>query len=180
MRQGILTAIKDSVNFPEQLPDEARARIEAVDAYLASTIEEGKPIEALSTCRALGTVIERRTKEAAQAAVESTWSWTNVGDALGVSKQAAHEKLSHRFRHVQDKLDRSEQEGHERISQDAERARKKLTARSDERAQEARAKIDQRERDGHDKLTKKIQTWREKVAQHEEKAKAKLAGKLGK
>ena len=77
-----------------------------------------------------------------------------------------------------DKLDRSEQEGHERISQDAERARKKLTTRSDERAHEARAKIDQRERDRHD--TKKIQTSREKVAQHEEKAQAKLAGKLGK
>jgi hypothetical protein len=171
--------MNDSAN-PEPLPDEARARIEAVDAYLESAIEEGRPIEALSTCRALGTVIERRTKEAAQAAVESTWSWANVGAALGVSKQAAHEKLSHTFQRVQDKLDRSEQEGHEKISKHADQARKKLNTRSDQRAQEARAKIDQRERARHDKLTQRIQASREKVAQQEEKAKTKLEGKLGK
>jgi Skp family chaperone for outer membrane proteins len=177
---GYPDGIEDPANSPEPLPDEARTRVDAVDAYLAIAIEEGRPIEALSTCRALGTVIERRTKEAAQAAVESAWSWADVGDALGVSKQAAHEKLSHRFQRVQDKLDRNEQEGHERISEHAEQARKKLSTRSDQRAQEARAKIDQRERDRHDKLTMQMQASREKVARREEKAKAKLAGKLGK
>jgi Skp family chaperone for outer membrane proteins len=172
--------MKDSTNSPEPLPDEARARIESVDAYLESAIAEGRPIEALSTCRALGTVIERRTKEAAQAAVESAWSWTNVGEALGVSKQAAHEKLSHKFQGVQDKLDRREQEGHQRITKHADQERQKLRTRSDERAQEARAKIDQREQAHHDKLTKRIQATREKVAQREEEARAKLAGKLAK
>jgi Skp family chaperone for outer membrane proteins len=172
--------MKDSAGSPEALPDEARAQIEAVDVYLESAIAEGRPIEALSACRALGTVIERRTKEAARAAVEGSWSWANVGDALGVSKQAAHEKLSHRFRGVQDKLDRREQEGHERITKHADQERNKLNTSADERAQEARAKIDQREREHHDKLTKRIRATREKVAQREEKAKARLAGKLSK
>jgi hypothetical protein len=167
--------MNDSTN-PSELPDDARARIEAVDEYLGRAIETGKPIEALSACRVMGTVIEGRTREAAQAAVDSTWSWANVGDALGVSKQAAHEKLSRKIRIAQETLDQGEHTGHQRIREHFDQAREKLNARSGKRAQQAREKVDQREQAHHDKLTKQIQAAREQVAREEQKAKAKLDG----
>lgn len=154
---------------PSELSDGAQARIDAVDEYLALAIEAGRPIEALYACQALGTVIQRRTREAAQAAVSSTWSWANVGDALGVSKQAAHEKLSRHIRSAQEKLEQGEQTGHQKIREYYGQARENLNARPGKREQ-AR----------HDKLTKQIQAAREQVTRQEQKAEAKLDGKLGK
>jgi len=160
-----------------ELPDDARARIEAVDDCLGRAIEAGRPIEALSACRAMGRVIELRTREAAQAAVDSTWSWANVGDALGVSKQAAHEKLSRKIRTAQERLAEEEQTGHQRISEHFDDAREKLKARSGKRAEEAREQVDRREQAQHDKFAKQMRSAREQVAREEQKAKVRLDGR---
>ena len=84
--------------------------IQAVDAYLDEAIRDGRPIEALMATKRLGEIAGERAKEAARAATEGPWSWTDVGNALGVSKQAAHEKLHARVRKELDeahtKLDR--------------------------------------------------------------------------
>jgi hypothetical protein len=76
-----------------ELSAEGQATIEAIDGYLEQTIRDGRPLEALIATRRLGEITSERAKEAARAATEGSWSWSDVGRALGVTKQAAHEKL---------------------------------------------------------------------------------------
>jgi hypothetical protein len=110
-----------------ELSSEGQARIEAVDGYLADAIGDGRPIEALIATRRLGEIADTRAREAARVATEGTWSWTDVGRALGVSKQAAHEKLRERIQGKLDKhlakLDKAEQAGHAKIARRAQRGR---------------------------------------------------------
>lgn len=159
---------------PSDFSDEVRARIEAVDESLGRAIQADRPIEALSACRAMGTVIERRTREAARAAVDGAWSWADVGEALGVSKQAAHEKLSRRIQDVQDQLAQGEQTSHDKIREHFDQAREKLNRRPGKRAREALEKVDRREQQQHDKLAEQMQAAREQVAREEKKAQARL------
>ncbi len=90
-------------------PDDARSAIDALDALLGSMIGDDRPVDALATIRAVGHVLEVRSSEAAKAAIDGTSSWADVGDALGISRQAAHQrlgtKLDRKVAHVREKLE---------------------------------------------------------------------------
>lgn len=55
-----------------------------------------EPAEALAAVVALRRLAERLERAAVLAAIEQGWSWTQVADALGVSRQAAHKKHARR------------------------------------------------------------------------------------
>jgi hypothetical protein len=153
-----------------ELPDTARTNIEAIDAYLGRAIGEGRPIEALVAIKAIGEVMDVRVKEAARAAAEGVWSWADVGDALGISKQAAHQKLSGRALAIRERLDRREKAGHERVSAKFQRARETMkkhpAARDPKRAQTIQQKLDERERARHERLNRRTKVVREKLDRH--------------
>lgn len=157
-----------------EISPEGQAKIEAVDGYLEQTIRDGRPIEALIATRRLGEIANDRATEAARAATEGSWSWTDVGRALGVTKQAAHEKLRARIHRTMDKelakLDRVEQAGHAKIARRARRGREKLeSAPSAHREVEsARHKIDEWEGRQHEKLSRDVQKARETIARAEQ------------
>lgn len=52
------------------------------------------PAEALAAVVALRLMADRLEIRAVQAALKQGWSWSEVAEALGVSKQAAHRRLS--------------------------------------------------------------------------------------
>jgi hypothetical protein len=163
----------------EVAPD-GQAAIEAVDGYLGRAIREGRPIEALIGTRQLGEITEARAKQAAQAATEGSWSWSDVGQALGVSKQAAHEKLRARiqdkFEKNLSKLDRAEQAGHAKIASRAKRGRDKLekSRRPGSELEAASKRLSDWERRRHEKLTRELQKAREELARAEQAVKEKL------
>jgi hypothetical protein len=163
-----------------ELSAEGQAKIEAVDGYLEQTIREGRPIEALIATRRLGEIANDRAKEAARVATEGSWSWTDVGQALGVSKQAAHEKLRARIHHKIDKklskLDRAEQAGHAKIARRAKRGREKLESAPPAHAkvESARQRLDDWEGRQHEKLSREVQNARQRLARAEQAVQDKL------
>lgn len=52
------------------------------------------PAEALAAVVALRLMADRLEVRAVQSALKKGWSWSEVAEALGVSKQAAHRRLS--------------------------------------------------------------------------------------
>lgn len=165
-----------------ELSDEGRAAIAAVDGYLGQTIRAGHPIEALIATRQLGEITSDRAKEAARAATEGSWSWSDVGRALGVSKQAAHEKLRGRvhaeFAKVRSKLERVEQVSHAKVVARAQRGRDKLEPhREHPKVRAARGRVDDWERRSHGKVDRNLQKAREQLARAEQKAQRKLEKK---
>lgn len=148
--------------------------IQTVDSYLADAIRNGRPIEALIATRRLGEITSERAKEAARAATSGSWSWTDVGAALGMTKQAAHEKLRARVRDDLDKartkLHEAEEAGHAKIARRAARGR----ARLDEappltpKIESVRQRIDEWERSQHDKLTRNVKKGREELSRAEQ------------
>lgn len=50
--------------------------------------------QALAAVVALRTMADRLELAAVQAALQQGWSWSQVAQALGVSKQAAHKRLA--------------------------------------------------------------------------------------
>lgn len=52
------------------------------------------PGEALAAVVALRVMADRLEIRAVQAALKQGWSWSEVAEALGVTKQAAHRRLS--------------------------------------------------------------------------------------
>ncbi len=54
------------------------------------------PEAAFAAVVALRRLAEQLELAAARSAIEQGWSWTDVAEALGVSRQAAHKKLARR------------------------------------------------------------------------------------
>lgn len=52
------------------------------------------PAEALAAVVALRHTADRLERAAVQAALAQGWSWSQIAEALGVSKQAAHKRLA--------------------------------------------------------------------------------------
>lgn len=169
---------EDTMSY--ELSAEANAKIQAVDGYLEESIRDGRPIEALVATRRLGEIVKARTKEAARAATESSWSWTDVGMALGVSKQAAHEKLHARVRDEIDKahsmLERAAKAGHAKIARRAARGREGLDRASGlhPKVDSARQRLDEWEQRQHDKLNRNVEKGRKKITRTEQSVQDKL------
>lgn len=163
-----------------ELSAEGRAKIDAVDGYLERAIRDGRPIEALIATRQLGEIANDRAKEAARLATEGSWSWTDVGRALGVSKQAAHEKLRTRIHGKIDKelsrLDRAEEAGHAKITRRAQRGREKLDQHPHPtpKVESARQRLDEWERRQHEKLSHDLRKARKELARAEQTVRDKL------
>lgn len=52
------------------------------------------PAEALAAVVALRLLADKLERRAVHAALEQGWSWSQIAEALGVSKQAAHKRLA--------------------------------------------------------------------------------------
>lgn len=52
------------------------------------------PSEALAAVVALRLLADKLERSAVSAALEQGWSWSQIAEALGVSKQAAHKRLA--------------------------------------------------------------------------------------
>lgn len=52
------------------------------------------PEEALAAVVALRLMADRLERDAVNVAIEQGWSWSQIAEALGVSKQAAHKRLA--------------------------------------------------------------------------------------
>lgn len=52
------------------------------------------PEEALAAVVALRRLADRLEQDAVRSAVESGWSWSMIAEALGITRQAAHKRLS--------------------------------------------------------------------------------------
>jgi hypothetical protein len=161
------------------------AKIEAIDGYLEQAIGDGRPLEALIATRRLGEVADARAREAARVATERTWSWTDVGRALGVTKQAAHEKLRARVHDTLDKhltkLDEAAQTGHAKIARRAQRGRDQLdrVPVPSPGVDAARQRLADWERRKHEKLERDVQKAREEIARTEQTVNEKLDKRSG-
>ena len=158
---------------PYELSPEGRAKVDAVDGYLEEAIKDGRPIEALAATRALSEIASERSKQAARVATEGSWSWTDVGNALGTSKQAAHEKLRAKVHDEIGKglsrLDRADGAARDKIAAKAKRKRDRLERLPSSPAIEAaRTRIDEWEQDQYSKLHRGIQKGRDELTRAEE------------
>ncbi len=54
------------------------------------------PAEALAAVVSLRRLADRLEAASVQAAVDQGWSWVQIADALGVTKQAVHKKFARR------------------------------------------------------------------------------------
>ncbi|MEO5323243.1 hypothetical protein PV773_07950 [Mesorhizobium sp. CC13] len=52
------------------------------------------PDEALAAVVALRRLADRIEREAVRSALQQGWSWSRIAQALGITKQAAHKRLS--------------------------------------------------------------------------------------
>lgn len=52
------------------------------------------PEEALAAVVALRRLADRIEREAVRSALRQGWSWSRIAQALGITKQAAHKRLS--------------------------------------------------------------------------------------
>ncbi len=52
------------------------------------------PEEALAAVVALRHMADQLERKAVQAAIDQNWTWSQIAQALGISKQAAHKRLA--------------------------------------------------------------------------------------
>lgn len=64
---------------------------------LKSLPSAADPEQALAAVVALRVMADKLELAAVQAALDQGWSWSQIAEALGVSKQAAHKRLSGAF-----------------------------------------------------------------------------------
>lgn len=57
--------------------------------------DEQKPLEMLAAVVALRRLADGLEQRAVRLALDEGWSWAQISEALGVSRQAAHKRLSH-------------------------------------------------------------------------------------
>ena len=71
---------------------------------------ETRPLDALRECRSAATALEKAMWQTVKQARDLGHSWTEVGDALGITKQAAWQRFSGDVRHpiTGDTIDRRE------------------------------------------------------------------------
>ncbi len=60
---------------------------------------EARPLEALRECCRAETALQKATWETVSKAREASHTWTEIGEALGVTKQTAWERFSGEMRH---------------------------------------------------------------------------------
>jgi hypothetical protein len=60
-------------------------------------LESGDPGDGLAAVVALRRLADRLEDAAVESAVGAGWSWSEVAEALGVTRQAVHKKHSHRL-----------------------------------------------------------------------------------
>ena len=61
------------------------------------------PEEALAAVVALRRLAERLETAAVRNAIEQGWTWAQVAEALGVTRQAAHKRHAHRMHQEEDR-----------------------------------------------------------------------------
>lgn len=61
---------------------------------LKSLPSPNDPAEALAAVVALRLMADKLERSAVNAALKQAWSWSQIAEALGVSKQAAHKRLA--------------------------------------------------------------------------------------
>lgn len=61
---------------------------------LKSLPSPNDPAEALAAVVALRLMADKLERSAVNTALEQGWSWSQIAEALGVSKQAAHKRLA--------------------------------------------------------------------------------------
>jgi hypothetical protein len=165
-----------------ELSPEGIAKLTAVDSYLEEAIRDGRPLEALIATRRLGEILSARTKEAARVATDGPWSWADVGSALGMSKQAAHEKLHARVQgHLDEaraKLEGAEKASHSKIARRASRERERLEGVSGlhPKVESAKQRIDEWEQRQHDEISRNVKKGREEITRAEHSVDEKLQG----
>ena len=65
---------------------------------IASAIDGGEPQEALRAVSALRRLADQIERRAVLSARDAGWSWAQIGDALGVSRQAIHKRYGREAR----------------------------------------------------------------------------------
>ena len=63
---------------------------------LAEAAADADPQTGLRAVRALGRLLEHLERTQVRRARELGWSWQEIADVLGVSRQAVHKKHGHR------------------------------------------------------------------------------------
>ncbi len=61
---------------------------------ISSLPSPDNPEEALAAVVALRVVAQKLERKAVRKAIEQGWSWSQIAEALGVTKQAAHKRHS--------------------------------------------------------------------------------------
>jgi hypothetical protein len=161
--------MRDDYATRHALTDDARDAIERLDAVLGGAIADDRPLDALAAIRHAGEVLTSRSQEAARVATDGAATWADIGSALGVSRQAAHQRLAAKLQVKREQLDDAERAGHEKILKKFAKAHAHLDrhAGDDARVAKLRAKVSDAEAARHDKLSRKVDAVREKLAEQE-------------
>ena len=137
--------------------------VERLDEELLRLIDTD-PLAALRLIRDVGDICTVRAKQAADAAVVSSSSWADIGAALGVSKQAAHQRLSStspKLEEVLRRLDAAEVKEHAKIDRKMGDARAKI-ARHPQRDR-VEGILAEKEQEAHEKVSARMSRARSKA-----------------